>query len=81
MCRNIKKLRKPDELPSQEELRGAALQFVRKITGYQSPSRRNTPAFEEAVSEIVDVTRSLFHELESVQSNPRSKVVPKKQKK
>lgn len=60
MCRNIKKLRRPAGPPSDEELREAALQFVRKLSGYRTPSRANAEAFQRAVTEIADSTRRLF---------------------
>jgi hypothetical protein len=60
MCRNIRKLRQPDRAPTDQELRDAALQFVRKVSGYRVPSRANQPAFDQAVAEIAAVTRTLF---------------------
>jgi len=64
MCRNIKKLRRPERLPDDRELHEAALQFVRKISGYRVPSRANHSAFELAVDEIADSARRLFRRLE-----------------
>lgn len=52
MCRNIKKLRRPERLPADSELEDASLQFVRKISGYGTPSQKNQVAFEAAVHEI-----------------------------
>ena len=52
MCRSIKVLRQPDGPPSEDEVREAALQFVRKISGYRHPSRANAVAFEKAVDDI-----------------------------
>jgi hypothetical protein len=63
MCRSIKTLRRPDEKATDEEVRAAALQFVRKISGFRVPSRRNEEAFEQAVDEIALASRRL---LESV---------------
>ncbi len=63
MCRNIRKLRQPDRAPTDEELRDAALQFVRKVSGYRVPSRANQAAFEQAVTEITAATRTLFANL------------------
>lgn len=60
MCRNIKKLRRPGAPPTDEELTDAALQFVRKVSGYRQPSRANAAAFERAVAEVAVATRSLF---------------------
>ena len=65
MCRNIKKLRYPDRPPTDEELHEAALQFVRKISGYRKPSRANEVAFATAVTEIASVSRQLFESLNS----------------
>ena len=63
MCRNIKKLRFPDRPQADEELEGAALQYVRKVTGYVKPSRANEEAFDVAVAEITAATRRLFDDL------------------
>lgn len=63
MCRNIKKLRHPEGPPTDEELHDAALQFVRKVTGYRVPSRANQAAFDQAVAEISATTRELFDHL------------------
>jgi hypothetical protein len=52
MCRSIKTLRRPEEPATEEEIRAAALQFVRKVSGYRQPSRANTEAFNAAVEEI-----------------------------
>jgi len=60
MCRNIRKLRQPDREPSDEELHDAALQFVRKVSGYRIPSRANQATFDQAVDDIAAVTRTLF---------------------
>jgi len=65
VCRNIKKLRQPERLPTEQELNDAALQFVRKVSGYRKPSRVNEKAFDNAVSEIAGVTRRLFEDLEA----------------
>ncbi len=64
MCRNIRQLRRPDGPPTDEELRDAALQFVRKISGYRQPSRANRAAFDGAVSEIARAARRMFDRLE-----------------
>ena len=63
MCRNIIRLRQPDRPPTEEELHHAALQFVRKISGYREPSRVNRPAFDAAVEEIATASRALFENL------------------
>ena len=63
MCRSIKKLRRPEQPPTEEELREAALQFVRKVSGYRAPSKANEAAFNKAVAEIAGATRVLFDNL------------------
>ncbi len=63
MCRNIKKLRRHETEPTDEELRDAALQFVRKISGYHQPSRANEEAFDSAVVEIAEASRRMFDRL------------------
>ncbi|CAN5219721.1 DUF2277 domain-containing protein [soil metagenome] len=60
MCRSIITLRRPDEPATDEEVRAAALQYVRKVSGYRGPSRRNQEAFDAAVSEISAASRRLL---------------------
>ena len=60
MCRSIKKLRRPDEPATDEEVHAAALQYVRKISGYRVPSRANYQAFNDAVTEIAMASRQLL---------------------
>jgi hypothetical protein len=67
MCRSIKTLRRPDEAATDEEIRAAALQFVRKVSGYRQPSKANTVAFEAAVEEVADASRRL---LDAVSPSP-----------
>ena len=67
MCRSIKRLRGPDGIASGNEIREASLQYVRKVSGFRAPSRRNEEAFGQAVEEVAAATRRL---LESV-SRPR----------
>jgi hypothetical protein len=69
MCRSIKKLRQPDVLPSQAEVEAAALQFVRKVSGFRAPSRANQAAFEQAVREISASTRTLLEKLNAPHSH------------
>lgn len=59
MCRSIVQLRRP-EGATPEELEAAALQFVRKISGYRAPSRRNQAVFDTAVAEITASARALL---------------------
>ena len=63
MCRSIKVLRSADSQPDESEVRAAALQFVRKISGYRHPSQVNTAVFEAAVEEITAVSRTLVASL------------------
>jgi hypothetical protein len=64
MCRSIKTLRRTDGLASEEEITAAALQFVRKVSGYREPSRRNAAAFDAAVDDIARSSRRLLASLE-----------------
>ncbi|TMG24249.1 MAG: DUF2277 domain-containing protein [Chloroflexi bacterium] len=60
MCRSIKTLRRAEEPATPDEIRAAALQFVRKVSGYRVPSRANATAFDGAVDEIADASRRLL---------------------
>jgi hypothetical protein len=60
MCRSIKTLRHHSEIAGSEEIRAAALQFVRKVSGFQRPSERNAQAFDQAVGEIADAAERLL---------------------
>jgi hypothetical protein len=70
MCRSIKTLRRSDGRASEEEIAAAALQFVRKVSGYRAPSQRNARAFDAAVSEVGRASRRLLEELENARSEP-----------
>ena len=63
MCRNIKRLRRPDDEPTDQELQDAALQFIRKISGFNAPSRANEAAFHQAVHDVAAAGRALFDSL------------------
>ncbi len=63
MCRSIKTLHRHEEPPSEAEIEAAALQFVRKISGYRAPSRANSEAFEAAVLEITAASRRMLETL------------------
>ena len=63
MCRSIKTLRRPDAAATEDEIRAAALQFVRKVSGFREPSRANTHAFEAAIDEISEASRRLLEGL------------------
>jgi len=65
MCRSIKQLRKADEAATDEEIRAAALQFVRKVSGFRAPSRANEEAFEAAVEEIARSSDKLLKSLKT----------------
>jgi hypothetical protein len=65
MCRSIKTLRRPETAASDEEVAAAALQFVRKVSGYRVPSRKNAEAFDGAVAEIAAASRRMLESLAS----------------
>jgi hypothetical protein len=65
MCRNIKTLFNFDPPVTDEEIRAASLQFVRKITGFNKPSKANQGAFLAAIDEVADVSTRLLHALET----------------
>jgi hypothetical protein len=74
MCRNIKTLFNFDPPAADEEIRAAALQFIRKISGFNAPSKANAPAFDAAVEEVADVARRLLGSLET-HAPPRDREV------
>ena len=63
MCRSIKPLRLPDRPASEAEISEAALQYVRKVSGYRKPSRMNQEAFDAAVNEVAAATRRMLEGL------------------
>jgi len=63
MCRSIKTLRNAEIPATEEEIRAAALQFVRKVSGYRKPSRVNEAAFEQAVEEVARTTQKLLESI------------------
>jgi len=63
MCRNIKTLFNFDPPATDEEIRDAALQFVRKLSGFNAPSKANREAFDTAVDQVAAVARRLFESL------------------
>ena len=65
MCRNIKTLFNFDPPVTQEEVRAASLQFVRKITGFNQPSKANEASFLDAVDEIAGVAARLLKSLQT----------------
>jgi hypothetical protein len=65
MCRNIRTLFNFDPPVTSEEIRAASLQFVRKISGFNKPSKANEPAFLAAVEEISEISGRYIHSLET----------------
>jgi hypothetical protein len=65
MCRSIHQLREGNEPATEDAVEAAALQFVRKISGFRQPSRRNTEAFEKAVREITEASNRLLNAITS----------------
>jgi hypothetical protein len=63
MCRSIKTLRSADEPATDEEIRAAALQYVRKVSGYRQPSRKNEQAFERAVAAVTEASKVLLDDV------------------
>ena len=63
MCRSIKQLRRPARDVTEAEIEAAALQFVRKVSGYRAPARANAAAFAAAVTEVSAATRRLLVEI------------------
>ena len=72
MCRNIKLLANFEPPATDEEIRASALQFVRKLSGMNSPSRSNREAFDRAVSEVTEAARRLIHSI-STNAPPRNR--------
>jgi len=63
MCRSIKQLRNIEIPATEEEIRAAALQFVRKVSGYRKPSKINEEVFDRAVEEVAEATQKLITSL------------------
>lgn len=72
MCRNIKTLFNFDPPVTDEEIYAASLQFVRKISGFNRPSRANMAIFESAVDEVAAVSAKLLHSLDTT-TPPKSR--------
>lgn len=64
MCRSIKRLREGDVPATEEEIEAAALQFVRKISGFRQPATHNNEVFNQAVAEIAASSQNLLEGLE-----------------
>ena len=72
MCRNIKTLFNFEPPATDDEIRAAALQFVRKISGYTHPSQANAPAFDRAVDDVARAARTLLASLVTI-ADPRDR--------
>jgi hypothetical protein len=72
MCRNIKTLFNFDPPATDDEIHAASLQFVRKLSGFNAPSKANAGAFDQAVEEVAEVARRLIDRLET-NSSPRNR--------
>jgi hypothetical protein len=74
MCRNIKTLFNFDPPASEDEIHASALQFVRKLSGFNKPSQANQEAFDRAVAEVSDAARRLLTSLHT-HADPRDRAV------
>jgi hypothetical protein len=74
MCRNIRTLHNFQPPATREEVEASALQYVRKISGYTTPSQANAEAFERAVADVAAVTNRLLDEL-TTNASPRNREV------
>ncbi len=74
MCRNIRTLYNFEPPATEEEVRGAALQYVRKISGFNKPSQANAEAFEQAVDEVAEASARLLSSL-STSAPPKDREV------
>jgi hypothetical protein len=68
MCRSIQRLRGPDGIATDDEIHAAALQFVRKVSGFRAPSQRHEEAFEAAVHEIAEASHRLLESIAARQA-------------
>ncbi len=60
MCRSIKPLRNMDHPVTEQEITEAALQYVRKVSGYRKPSKANEEAFQQAINEVAEATKKML---------------------
>jgi hypothetical protein len=74
MCRNIKTLFNFEPPPTDEEVRAASLQFVRKLSGFNAPSKANEAAFEAGIEEVFQAARRLLTSLET-NASPRDREI------
>ncbi|MEA2581909.1 MAG: hypothetical protein QOE83_2801 [Actinomycetota bacterium] len=68
MCRSIKTLRGGEAPATDDEIQAAALQFIRKVSGYREPSKKNEDAFRTAVSDVTEVSRRLLDSVDPARS-------------
>ena len=74
MCRNIKTLFNFEPPATDEEIRAASLQFVRKLSGFNKPSKTNEAAFNQAIEEVAAIARTLIDSLET-SAEPRDREI------
>ncbi len=72
MCRSIKPLRNMDHPVTEQEINEAALQYVRKVSGYRKPSKVNEEAFQQAINEVAEATRKMLEVLANKPSMERN---------
>jgi hypothetical protein len=72
MCRNIKTLFNFDPPATDEEIRAASLQFVRKLSGFNAPSKANEAAFDRAIDDVAQIARALIDSLKTTAA-PRNR--------
>ena len=68
MCRSIKPLRLPDRPATEQEIQEAALQYIRKVSGYRKPSKANQEAFDAGIAEVAEATRKMLENLHSAKA-------------
>ena len=76
MCRSIKQLRNSEIPATEEEIRLAALQFVRKVSGYRKPSRVNQAAFDQAVEDVTRATQKLLDQIGTRHAHDAESPIP-----
>ena len=72
MCRSIKPLRNMDHPVTEQEIYEAALQYVRKVSGYRKPSKANEEAFNKAIEEVAEATKRILANLKLKQQETQS---------
>jgi len=68
MCRSIKPLRLPDRPATEQEIQEAALQYIRKVSGYRKPSKANQDVFDAAIVEVAEATKRMLENLHSAKA-------------